>query len=179
MPTDKSAKRSRRTKTKRKRDKTATKDRERTNTLPRLDNTVERVPSNAPTMAIAPSDYEHIFHEGPAGSAAGGANEPTQAQSPTSPPGPQQTPPPPQLTASMSRRQGADDYSSPPTGRQAYMADVQVTPDGYTLLGHQPAEMTGGRRVALPAHVVRASNQFSRAALARVARYLASRSDYR
>lgn len=59
---------------------------------------------------------------------------------------------------------------------EAHQMDLAVTPDGYTLLGHEP-DTRAGRRVPLPPHVVRASNQFSRAALARVSRYLASRAD--
>ena len=149
---------------------------------------LEKVPSNAPTMAIAPSDYEHIFHEGPAG-----AQQPALEETPPAAAQPAKTatlPLPGPSSNSRRRLEAAQEVgqqqrpesplASPPTparARQPYAGEVQVTPDGYNLLGQPPAESPGGRRVALPAHIVRASNQFSRAALARVARFLASRAE--
>lgn len=159
---------------------TARNEKERTFTLPRID-TIEKVPSNAPTMAIAPSDYEHIFHE--ATGAAQGQNAPQppaaahpHAQSPETPPAappgimsdPEYPPPNPAGPLSPTNNFRAPQYTNPET---------QVTPDGYTMLGQKTDLSPNQRRVALPAHVVRASNQFSRPALARVARYLASRAD--
>lgn len=170
---------------------TTNKDRERTVNLPRLD-AVEKVPSNAPTMAIAPSDYEHIFHEnvGPAQGPSAPATiarptpPPMPVQLPAAPVSPPATPPyvppsPPPTTAARAHNQ-PDDYNPNQfynyntNQRQHYNADFQVTLDGYTLMGSEPAE-PGRRRTALPAYIVRASNQFSRAALSRVAKYLASR----
>lgn len=171
---------------------TITREKDRTVTLPKLepDGGMPKIPSNAPTMAIAPSDYEHIFHE------AAGAKDPAPnapADTPPSPPepprAPERRPPPPLLptiqvhsppvmppmrprTPDYDNYNERQNYDRPSAG---YSTDVQVTPDGYTLLGQQSEP--GHRRVALPPHVVRASNQFSRAALARVARYLASRAD--
>lgn len=151
------------------------------------DQGVDKMPSNAPTMAIAPSDYEHIYHENTGAPTAGHhASAPT---SPTSPPLP--TPPqPPRGTDLDSRRARSPQIE---TGRQmsplvqspqaaavsGNSYELQVTPDGYTLLGQQPLDMnnSNARRVAFPSHIVRANNQFSRAALARVAKYLASRAE--
>lgn len=135
---------------------------------------MERMPSNAPTMAIAPSDYEHIFHEGTTGQPAASPQQPTPQTQQFTGAGPDQegrTKPPgrsPQSPQPLAPAQVANTSH-----------DVQVTPDGYTLLGQPPLDMnaSNARRVALPSHVVRANNQFSRAALAHVARYLASRSE--
>lgn len=169
-------------------------------TLPKLGvNGVERVPSNAPTMAIAPSDYEHIYHEGPNTGATTTVQSPPQ-QAPAvvaqpSPPVTRPTPPPPPfalpmaqspplMAGNVNQRVHSPDLYSPAHGvqqnfdRMPYAVEVQVTPDGYTMLG-QAADPNVTRRVALPAYIVRASNQFSRAALARVARYLASRAEGR
>lgn len=170
------------------RGKTQTAERERTSPgIQRLDQPaqgLDKMPSNAPTMAIAPSDYEHIFHEGPANVGAG-------AQSPKSPesgtpqpqPQPQMQQPQQQIQQQQQQQQPRNPYQptgpAPPALPSANI-EVQVTPDGYTLLGQPPLNMsspTNTRRVAMPPHVVRANNQFSRAALARVARYLASRSE--
>lgn len=186
---------------------------------------MEKMPSNAPTMAIAPSDYEHIFHEGNTTTAQTLNGE---RPSPPPPPSPQQreqiptplpapapqlqmqpAPPlpptpaqviaartypptpmalpaptysPPVQPPSRSPGRNADDsggYMGGQTGQMPYGAEVPVTPDGYTMLGQPTLEAGNNRnRVALPPHVVRASNQFSRAALARVARYLATRGEH-
>lgn len=148
---------------------------------------MERVPSNAPTMAIAPSDYEHIFHEAPAQPsppAAQAAQFPTlNARQPRvagpSSPAPMM-PPLPLPTIRQPAAEYEANYAPPPAqqqfGRHQYALEVQATPDGYTMLGHLP-DQSPGRRVALPPHIVRAGNQFSRAALARVSRYLASRAE--
>lgn len=230
MAQDGSQRKSKRSKGKTKRRKTTTitntatvnrdADRERTNTVQRLDappDRMDKMPSNAPTMAIAPSDYEHIFHEAQAPQESGRHSpeareqraqrrEPTEQrlvspllpaqQAPVSPP--LMSPPPvaPQLpqfrpTYMLPTYQGAQQtvngqspdmlqqqniWREPTYGaRHQYYQEVQVTPDGYTMLGHAPD--TSAQRRALPPHIVRASNQFSRAALARVARYLASRAD--
>lgn len=205
MAQDNSNRRSRRSSKKTKRRNTQNNDqngatftkKDRTNTLPKLGaDTMERVPSNAPTMAIAPSDYEHIFHEGPVVSP-----ETKHEAAPVAPRSP--TPPPvtlPRLTLQAPRSPAYQPTSPPPQPQQAYPnvhaqdfdaygqesygqerqitgnvypPEVVVTPDGYTILGHAPAP----RRAPLPPHIVRASNQFSRAALARVARYLATRAE--
>lgn len=177
---------------------------------------VRKMPSNAPTMAIAPSDYEHIYHEG----TGGPGNEHSPAPSP-----PHHTPTPPALAspqlpagllpggnspggtmrpmgfatggAGASPRPhfagggGPMINGSPTFARPAYADPVlppiappsppaaadtplQVTPDGYTILGQQPDE---SRRVALPPHIVRSGNQFSRAALIRISNYLATRAE--
>lgn len=192
---DKQRRGSKRTKTKRKPQRNdndkGTREKERTNTIPRLD-AVEKMPSNAPTMAIAPSDYEHIFHE-----AAPVANDQqneaqrspspgpatphqhTQPSPPSPPPSPAPPPSPvlnPQVEQRSYARRNEQDYIS---GYNARGQDLQVTPDGYTLLGRNQDQSVGQRRVALPPHIVRANNQFSRAALARIARYLASRAESR
>lgn len=135
---------------------------------------MERMPSNAPTMAIAPSDYEHIFHEAAAPAAA---SIPTQSTSPSPPPPPSVAPKPRTPEAlqqtfvpeSMRAPQPIGTYGGP----IPYGTEIQVTPDGYTLLGQVP----DGRRVPLPPYVVRANNQFSRPVLAKVGRYLLSRSE--
>lgn len=155
------------------------------------DGRIERLPSNSPTMAIAPSDYEHIYHDDPHANAAIQPRTPSTPPPPASPPAP--PPVPTRLTVPLtntrneiSYRRGqqsplieqADDsnnYDAPTTpGHVANEEPVRVSPDGYTLLGHTPSH---GRKVALPPYVVRANNQFSRAVLSRVARYLISRSD--
>lgn len=161
---------------------------------------MERMPSNAPTMAIAPSDYEHIFHEGNAATVNGERPSPPAAPAPAAPAVTTQAAPPlppspreiiqqpahpaPVLAARTyppnPMTLPSPNYSPPPTlpGGQPYGVEVPVTPDGYTMLGAPTLEAGNNRnRVALPPHIVRASNQFSRAALARVARYLASRAD--
>lgn len=183
---DRSQKKSRKSKSKKRQkladNKNANSVRDKGTGFQRMD-AVERVPSNAPTMAIAPSDYEHIFHEGPTT-----VNQPAQAQatlptmtqtrtiphSPSPPPPPLNIPKPktpdervPQMTQQTQQSQ------VPSYGRLPYSAEVQVTPDGYTLLGQIPDPV---HRRALPPHIVRASNQFSRAVLVRVSKYLASRS---
>lgn len=156
---------------------------------------MERLPSNAPTMAIAPSDYEHIFHEAtgavggrpqqvgtPPGRTAGTPSPPP----PVSPPQPVQLPPPlppqaatPILPPVPPRTPEANNYPSNNIYQQQRTeTPLLISPDGYTILGQQnPPNFENHRRIALPAHVVRASNQFSRAALARVSRYLASRAE--
>lgn len=160
---------------------------EKTGGFQRLD-AIEKLPSNAPTMAIAPSDYEHIFHEGPPPPPPPAAPVPpppppaikTMIQTPTHSP----SPPPPPLN--MPRPRTPEPMPIEPVSLRAnqplptsyshsmqYGVDIQVTPDGYTLLGQIP----DGRRVALPPHVVRANNQFSRPVLAKVGRYLLSRAD--
>lgn len=193
---DQSLRRSRKTKQKaKKRNGTTTVERPE-----RPRDQMERVPSNAPTMAIAPSDYEHIFHEAPAVSPPAAAGQfatigvernspaPAAASPPPPPPPPPvvaRTPPPPPLPVAPLPQarvvpRPRDDYDPYPQtnqfGKHQYALEVQATPDGYTMLGHAP-DLTGGRRVALPPHIVRAGNQFSRAALARVSRYLASRAE--
>jgi len=144
---------------------------------------MKKMPSNAPTMAIAPSDYEHIFHEGAAGGSPAAADTFRQ---PATPPPP---PPPPQPVAPPRQYgyQGAQNKPSPAYGRtydqpQAQPGSptgqdvpLQITADGYTLLGQQPDDSS--RRIALPPHIVRANNQFSRSALVKIANYLASRAD--
>lgn len=191
---EQSNKRSRRSKNTRKKRAAAQKSTNgKERTLPKVEP-MERVPSNAPTMAIAPSDYEHIFHEGTGANATEAkaalptltnGNLPTMTAKPTMPPPPvqlpvlQRSPPPPSPPQALPQpinqrlRSPELDYE-----RHPYAPDVQVTPDGYTLLGHVP-DPSARRRVALPAHIVRANNQFSRAALARLAAYLAGRSDTR
>lgn len=186
MATDKSTKRSRKSKNKKQRTNDGRNNSARKEGgFQRLD-AVERLPSNAPTMAIAPSDYEHIFHEGAT------AQNP---QPPTPPPQPQ--PPATGVLPTVPPRQTPHSPSPPPPplnfprprtpeevnpgqhvshNKPPYSAEVQVTPDGYTLLGHLPDP---SHRRALPPHIVRASNQFSRAALNRVSKYLASRAEYR
>lgn len=178
-------------------------ERNRNNALQRFDEPrLERVPSNAPTMAIAPSDYEHIYHDDVHANAAIQPNtelsppSPSPAMPSPPPPPPPQTPtrltvpplPPPPPAPRIERpvtpsnpnailptTPNENEYTAT-TQRQYdnFNDDLQVTPDGYTLLGHRPDT---NRRVALPAYIVRANNQFSRAVLARVARYLASRAD--
>lgn len=167
--------------------RTVNKEKTKEMTLPRLD-TVEKIPSNAPTMAIAPSDYEHIFHEVATGPVEHQSEKPRVTSPQPSPASPPQTPalpppppPPPPRTApqqpegtiTQSSRRNEPDYGQ---RRENYLQDVQVTPDGYTLLGHNPDHMNQ-RRIALPPYIVRANNQFSRAALARIARYLQSRAE--
>lgn len=153
---------------------------------------IEKMPSNSPTMAIAPSDYEHIFHEGAGQAEKTNATiatnvSPQTKGSPTAAALPQYSVSPPPQTS--------DQYDTMPTGTRTRLpepeiqypqysarpqfappTEVQATPDGYTLLGHSP-DTTSSNRVALPPYIVRASNQFSRAALARVAMYLATRAD--
>lgn len=171
-------------KQKRRQTRTAPKEKTKEMTLPRLD-AVEKMPSNAPTMAIAPSDYEHIFHEAAAAPTEERPHPTSPQASPASPPPqtpvllPPPPPPPPRPqqpegTITQSSRRNEADYSQ---RRENYMQDVQVTPDGYNLLGHNPEHSAGHRRIALPPYIVRANNQFSRAALARIARYLQSRAD--
>lgn len=158
----------------------------RERTLPRAEP-MERMPSNAPTMAIAPSDYEHIFHEGTVANNEQKPNLPTLNNG--NPPLAKLTLPPPQVQ--LPARERSPSPTSPPPAlpqrtrtpeadydRHPYNPEVQVTPDGYTLLGHVPDPSTR-RRIALPPHIVRANNQFSRAALARLSAYLASRSETR
>lgn len=184
-----STKRSKRSKNTRKKRNTPN-DNAKERTLPKVDQ-MEKIPSNAPTMAIAPSDYEHIFHEGGTSPTVNETKPtiptitnipaiPTITTKPTLPPPQVQLPilqrsPPPQVQPLPQPprpvRSPEVDYD-----RHAYAPDVQVTPDGYTMLGHVP-EPSSRRRVALPPHIVRANNQFSRAALARLAAYLASRAD--
>lgn len=191
---DKQKRGSKRTKTKRKPQRNdndkGTREKERTNTIPRLD-AVEKLPSNAPTMAIAPSDYEHIFHEAAPGVAAEQQADTQRSPSPgptniphqhnqVSPASPTPQIPPltiPQIEPRSFARRPEQDYISGynASGREG----LQVTPDGYTLLGRNQDQSLGHRRIALPPHIVRANNQFSRAALARVARYLASRAEPR
>lgn len=142
---------------------------------------MERMPSNAPTMAIAPSDYEHIFHE--AAGAPAATNVPTQSTSPSPPPPPgpsalpkPRTPEPSPFTAPPQTVVGESMRVQPTAGYGGhiqYGTEIQVTPDGYTLLGQTP----NGSRVPLPPYVVRANNQFSRPVLAKVGRYLLSRSE--
>lgn len=165
------------------------------NAIPRLDSParggggVDKMPSNAPTMAIAPSDYEHIFHEGPAVRANAPVDRSPPAASPSPSPSPNQNKPtanlPPAYTVTeytptrspdAQRAQQKQQNADAPPGAKATPADTEllVSPDGYTYLGQEPDPQ---RRVALPPHVVRASNQFSRVALARIARYLASRAE--
>lgn len=221
MAQDASNKRSRRSSRKTKRkvnaqttdQATYTKKERTTNALPKLGNdAMDKVPSNAPTMAIAPSDYEHIFHEGPVSPGREASPPP-----PAPPRSPQQVPATiPRLTAqgpaSPTNFHQTQTYQAPymvaqpptiagPIGPQQtyqhqdqdaytqdiaygerranvqptnYPPEVLITPDGYNLLGHAPSS---SRRNPLPPHIVRATNQFSRAALARVARYLASRAE--
>lgn len=217
---DKKKKASKRSKKTKRKDATATIQqtvntvngpRDKDRTVQRFDQ-LEKVPSNAPTMAIAPSDYEHIFHEGPSPTQTTDnertmtdnnnttttnkgspglqtmnlpqATPPTPPQVPvllTPPPPPLRnlhspSPPPPPLQIPRPRTPDLDQGGYQQTyGRMPYQAEVMVTPDGYTLLGQVPDPMS--RRIALPPHVVRASNQFSRAALARISRYLASRAE--
>lgn len=183
-PNEKSKRASRKTATKTKRKKTPTRtEREPTKTtnLPKLDqertgnNAMDRMPSNAPTMAIAPSDYEHIFHEGPGQSTSPTAtqDESRKAKSPQQDfvnitGGPSQSPQTPQMQQQQTQMTPTTNF------------ELQVTPDGYTLLGQPPLDMnsSSARRVAYPSHLVRANNQFSRAALARVSKYLASRAEF-
>lgn len=163
---------------------------------------MEKIPSNAPTMAIAPSDYEHIFHEATGVVGGGGGQRETPPNKSASPSPPvrtfQASPPPqpgipptvptlppppmpiprvsrapPQQTVDQTRDQS--DSFTPLQGRQGNEPPLIVTPDGYNILG-RPTE-TDQRKAPLPPYIVRASNQFSRAALARVAKYLASRAD--
>lgn len=188
---DQSARRSKKAKqkTKKRQNATITVDRPDTRTRDQM----ERVPSNAPTMAIAPSDYEHIFHENMAPSppaahhgqfATMAVDRTNDATSPPPPPLANSPPPavgrPPagQVPLPAQRARARDEYESYPVnqfGKRQYALEVQVTPDGYTMLGHAPDP--SNRRIALPPHIVRADNQFSRAALARVSRYLASRAE--
>lgn len=205
MAQDNSNKRSRRSSKKTKRRNTQNNEqtgptftkKDRTNTLPKLGNdTMDRMPSNAPTMAIAPSDYEHIFHEGPVSPDTKREATPPPPRSPQPPTIPRLTvqaphspiyqpqhtiqapisPPQPQVYPNV-HAQDMEAYGQDPYAERqntnTYPPEVLATPDGYTLLGHAPSP----RRTPLPPHIVRASNQFSRAALARVARYLASRAD--
>lgn len=190
-PPDRSTRRSRKSKTKKGQIRTVEKN--QTNVKPkegfqRMD-AVDKMPSNAPTMAIAPSDYEHIFHEG---TGVGNPSQnpqaaPTGATNRQNGPGVVHSPSPPPPPLNIPKARTPEDVApmilppmiQPPliqTGRLPYSAEVQVTPDGYTLLGHVPDPVN---RRALPAHIVRASNQFSRAALVRVSRYLLSRAEYR
>lgn len=132
-------------------------------------DTMERLPSNAPTMAIAPSDYEHIFHE----AAPMAPPPPNETPPPTSPiVNHSPSPPPPPLNMPKPPRTPNLDPEVPRMAPPPRF-DVQVTPDGYTLLG----QVHDGRHQALPPYVVRANNQFSRAVLVKVAKYLISRSD--
>lgn len=163
------------------------------NQLPKLerDPPIEKLPSNSPTMAIAPSDYEHIFHEatGVIGQGRDNANRAGNnfnKQPPASPPNLVQVSPPPpaqqlpnRYTRSPEPAQNYNNAFSPGGSNIRGPPDMlMVSPDGYTMLGQQPLpEGSSHRRVALPAYIVRASNQFSRAALARVSKYLASRAD--
>lgn len=177
-PEGKSKGKSRKTSKVRKK-KTTPKEKEKTLTIPRLDQPargMDKMPSNAPTMAIAPSDYEHIFHEGPAAAVTADRENERQKS-----PSPQQPASPPPATRPQPMF-GAPDFGQPPQGQSIQATnDIQVTPDGYTYLGQQPIDPSNSaaasRRTALPPHVVRANNQFSRAALARVAKYLASRGE--
>lgn len=191
---EQSNKRSRRSKNTRKK-RTAPKSANgKERTLPKVEP-MERVPSNAPTMAIAPSDYEHIFHEAtgagpteakPTIPTLTNGNAPAMPAKPTFPPPQvqlpvlQRSPPPPSPPQALPQPMMQQRIRSPDLDydRHGYAPEVQVTPDGYTLLGHVP-DPSARRRVALPAHIVRANNQFSRAALARLASYLAGRSDIR
>lgn len=171
-------------------------DKGRGNGFQRFDEPrLERVSSNTPTMAIAPSDYEHIYHDDVHANAA--IQPTTNISSPPLPSPAMPSPPPPRLMVppvnTQTRSERAQISPSPnplpllpatpneneytaTTQRQFDTTDdtMQVSPDGYTLLGHRPDP---NRRVALPPYIVRANNQFSRAVLARVARYLSSRAE--
>lgn len=192
---NKDASKGRGSKGKKNKSKQKTKANEKTATRPttggiqRLDNGgMKKMPSNAPTMAIAPSDYEHIFHEGQ------GSPTTMQDVGPSPPVHPTTLPPTPVPgvlpgigAAVQSPRlhfAGGPVSPSPPPIRpypepqllpppQQPDAPLQVSPDGYTLLGQIPDE--SNRRVALPPHIVRASNQFSRSAMLRISAYLATR----